>query len=94
MWQKPSKISRPITFEPIVAMAQSLAGPLCVRKFVGSFALRVIPKTLKWFQLLFRLLSIKIAELVGPMSVYCDWGEYHVMCPGIYLMRQHSKSEH
>ena len=64
------QISRPINFEPISAMAQLLERSVYVREAVGSILDRVIPKTLKMvLAALSFALSIKKAELVGPVSV-------------------------
>ena len=77
---KTVQISRPITVKLIGAVVQLLERSVCVREVIGSITGRVIPKTLKMVlaALLFAL-SIEKAELVGPVSVYCDWMESHVM---------------
>ena len=73
------QISRPITLEPTLAIAQLLGRPVCVREVMGSIPGRVIPTTLKMVAALSFALSIEKAELVGPVSVYCDWVECHVI---------------
>ena len=84
--------SRPITFEPTGGMAKTLEPPVCVREVVGSIPCRVIPKTFKMeLAALSFALSIEKAELVGPVSVKCDWVECHVMCLWCDMsVRQHS----
>ena len=86
---KTVQISRPIIFKPTGAVAQLLERPVCVQEVKGSIPGRVIPKTFKMVlaALLFPL-SIEKAELVGPVSVYCDWVECHVMylrCDTLYV---------
>ena len=89
---KTVQIGRPITFESTGAVAQLLECSVCVRGVMGSIPDRVIPKTLKMVlaALSFEL-SIEKAEQVGPLSVYCDWVECHVMCLRCDMsVRQHS----
>ena len=67
---KTVQISRPITFEPTVAMAQLLKSPVCVWGVVGSIPGRVISKSLKiLLAALSFALSIGKAELFGPVSI-------------------------
>ena len=67
---KTVQISRPITFEPIGAVAQFLERPVCVREVVDSSPGRVIPRSLKMvLAALSFALSIEKVELVSPVSV-------------------------
>ena len=78
---KTVQISRPIIFEPTGAVAQLLKQRVYLRAVMGSIPGRVIPKTSKMvLAALSFAFSIEKTELVGPVSVYCDWVECHVMC--------------
>ena len=73
-------------------MAKLLERPVCVREVVDLIPGRVIPKTLRMvLTALSFALSIEKAELVGPVSVLCDWVECHVMRLRCDMsVRQHS----